>query len=165
MEKGTKKNALLLVAIGAGIIWYFSRQFRRFDIGAAGVSQVKIEGGGIRIRVKIPVLNRSDIASTIDGFLGALYYGSNQLGTVTLTRPTKIEARNAASPEFEVLLGYANIATELAPIVSKWLGISLPGFPPPPTNPSQPAVDLSKFRIIGTLYVGALSIDINQSVA
>lgn len=160
MEKGTRN--FLLVALVGGIIWYFTKQTGRFDIGAPTLSKVGLEGSGIRINVKIPILNRSDISGEVQGFLGQLLYGTNALGTIQLKTPVVIPARSTSNPEFTMVLSYFSLGMEMLTVFSNLLNIQLPGGPPP--DPTQPKIDVSKFRIMGTLYLSGVPIDINESL-
>ena len=160
MEKGTRN--FLVVGLVAVAFWYFSKQSTRFDIGGPSLSKLALEGSGIRINVKIPILNRSDIAGEVQGFLGQLYYGANALGVIQLRQPTPVPARSSSNPEFTMLLNYGSLGLELVSVLSNLLGIELPGGSPP--DPNTPKVDITKFRIQGTLYLSGLSVDINESL-
>lgn len=158
--KGTK-NILLVGIIAAGI-WYLTRQTSRFDIGQAGLSALSLKGNGIQIKVRIPILNRSDITATVQNFLGQLYYGTTPLGLIQLTNPVQLAARAQASPELSILINYGSLGIELVSALIKVLNIQLPGAPAP--DPATPVVDPSQFRIRGTLYVSGVAVDINQSI-
>lgn len=141
-------GALLLL----GGVWLF-RQTRRLDIGAATPSLLRLESGGIRINVKIPILNRSDFSATVQGFLGQLLYGSNNpIGTLTLTRQTAIPARGTAEPEFSVLVPYGSVAMEVYDILSAG------------ASGGAQLVRWNDFRVRGTLYVSDLAIDIDEPI-
>lgn len=150
-----------LVAYAA--YWFFS-QSRRIDVGQASISRVKLEGGGIRLNLKLPIMNRGDLRATVQSFLGQLYYGATPIGVVTLVQPTVIEPNAVSTPEFSTILSYAAVGMEVAAVIAERYGI--PGITPPAGNTGSgtPPVRLEDFRIRGTLRVADVAVDINQQV-
>lgn len=159
-----KLNKILPWAVVAYFAWWFLSQSRRIDIGTAAVSRVKLEGGGIRINLKLPIMNRGDLRATVQSFLGQIYYGPNPIGVVTLVQPTVIEPNAVSQPEFSTVLSYASVGMEIAGILMDRYGI--PGVIPPPTDTGSgtPPVRLEDFRIRGTLRISDVAIDINQQI-
>jgi hypothetical protein len=157
------KKLLPWLLVGYAAYWVFT-QSRRIDVGTASISRVKLEGGGVRINLKLPILNRGNIRATVQGFLGQIYYGPNPIGVVTLVQPTVIEPNAVSQPEFTALLSYASVGMEIASVILDRYGI--PGVTPPPdagAGTSQP-VRLEDFRIRGTLRVADIAIDIDQTI-
>lgn len=150
MKKG------LIVLLIAGGVWYFSKQAQRIDIGGAALSRLKFDKGGIRLNIKIPVLNRSDISAKLEGFLGSLQYKGNILGNISLIQPIEIPRRSPAEPEFTTLLTLGSIAGEL------WTFLQNKVLKSGTSDPKAAAVNIREFRVVGTLYVSGLAIDINE---
>ena len=150
MKKG------LIVLLIAGGVWYFSKQAQRIDIGGAALSRLKFDKGGIRLNIKIPVLNRSDISAKLEGFLGSLQYKGNILGNISLIQPIEIPRRSPAEPEFTTLLTLGSIAGEL------WTFLQNKVLKSGTADPKAAAVNIREFRVVGTLYVSGLAIDINE---
>lgn len=146
------------------VAWWFYRQSLRIDVGNASISRVKLEGNGIRINLKLPIMNRGDLRTTVQGFLGQIFYGPNPIGTVTLVQPVVIEPNAVSQPEFTAVLTYASVGYEvISAILTRF---NLPGATPPPSDGSSsaPPVRLEDFRIRGTLRVADLVIDLNQPI-
>lgn len=150
MKKG------LIILLIAGSVWYFTKQAARIDIGSASLSRLKFDKGGIRVNIKIPVLNRSDLSAKLEGFLGSLQYKGNILSNITLIQPIEIARRSAAEPEFTTLLTLGSIAGEL------WTFLQTKVLNPGTIDPKTSAVNVREFRVVGTLYVSGVSIDINE---
>lgn len=144
----------LIVVLVAGGLWWFSRQAGRVDIGSASFSRLKLEKGGIRVNIKIPVLNRSDISARLEGFLGSLQYRGNILSNITLINPTEIPRRTASEPEFTTLLTLGSVAGEIWTFLQEKV---LKG-----STGQLPKINVKDFRVVGTLYVSGISIDINE---
>ncbi len=164
------KRKDLLLAVGVGLLlWYLVKQTSRFDVGTASISDVAFTGSGIRINVKLPILNRSDIPIPIDGFLGRLLYNGSEIGLLNLVQPITIAARGTSVPEFSTTISYLGLAigTPLLKLLNTLLrmgtGVSIPGIPDSEVVDinTLPAL-LRAMRVQGTLYVGGLGVDINQ---
>lgn len=164
------KNTLLWVALGAGVVWYFFRQTTRIDVGNAGVSSVKLRNGAVNIEISLPILNRSDLNYTVQGFLGTLLYKDTPVGNITMPQAVKIPSRGQAAPKFLASIRLADLSGPVLQLlqqtgVTKWLGdligIDLGGSA---ANPSA-LMAWNQFSIRGTLYVDNLKVDINQSLA
>lgn len=166
-----KRNTTIALILGGGLIWYFFRQTRRFDVGAASVSSLKIKGGNVQINVRLPIINRSNLSVPIQGFLGTLFYNGQQIGTTTLFSPVTISPRSVGAPEFSALVSIASVITN-TPLLSllnslsqKYLGFSLPGIPSDtPLDINAMQKYLGGLRLRGTLYVGGVSLDIDQAL-
>lgn len=151
----SKAKTIAIVLLVAGGVWWFTRQAARVDIGTAALSFLRLEKNGIRLKVKIPILNRSQIGVNIEGFLGTLRYRNNILGNITLDKPLEIGQRSAAEPEFVTTIPYGSIATELWDFLSE-RALKATG--------TASAVNLKDFSVVGTLYVSGLSIDLNEKL-
>jgi hypothetical protein len=170
MDKNTR--TLLIVGLGAGLLLYFRRQFARFDVGSASVSSMKLQGGGVRINVRLPIINRSNIAVPVSGFLGILTYQGQQIGTTILNQPLTIQPRGVAYPEFGTTVSIASVITStpllslLNSLAKKYLGFALPGIPSDAALDAN-AIDkyLGGLRLRGTLYAAGVSIDIDQNLS
>ena len=159
------KNLLFTLGIVALVGFYLFRQSVKIDIGSPSVSFLQVAGDGIRINVKLPILNRGAIAYPIEGFLGQLLYGGAALGNVTLKTPVQIPARGTAAPEFVALVDWGALASEVYSAlqtagVINWL-LSKIGLATPVPGTS---VTWKDFRVRGTLYVGGIAVDIDQSL-
>lgn len=152
----SKAKTIAIVLLVAGGVWWFTRQAARVDIGTASLSFLRLEKNGIKIKVKIPILNRSQIGVNIEGFLGSLRYRGNILGNITLEKPMEIAQRSAAEPEFVATLPYGSIATELWDFLSQRVLKA--------TGAATSVVNLKDFSVVGTLYVSGLSIDLNEKI-
>lgn len=165
--KVSKRTIFIGVAVGVAL-WYLTTQTRRVDIGAAGISWIGREGANVRINVRIPVINRSDFPVSITGFLGALLYNNSQIGTTTLVSQTTLAPRSETSLEFSTVVSILSVATS-TPLISilnalakKLLGVSIPGLPAETIDANTLPAALKALRIRGTLYLGAVGIDINE---
>lgn len=162
------KQVVITAAVGL-LLWYLVTQTQRFDIGAASVSRLKLETGGIRINVKLPIINRSDFPVPVSGFLGRLLYNGVEIGSLAQVAPVTLTPRSVGIPEFTTVISYAGLATGtpllalLNTLAKKLLGISIPGIPNTEVldGTTLPKM-LSAMRIVGTVYVGSIGIDINQ---
>lgn len=165
MKRG---KTILIVAVAAAALWYFTTQSRRLDIGAASVSSLKLQGANLRINVRIPVINRSDFAVPVSNFLGSLLYGASPIGTTQLTAQTTLPARSQAFLEFSTVVSLLSVATStpllgiLNGLANKFLGVSLPGIPATTVDQNTLPDALKSLRIRGTLYLGAVGFDINE---
>lgn len=160
-----RKSGFVIVLLVAGAVWYFFRNSMRIDVGTPTVSFLAAAGNGIRINVKLPILNRGNVAYPIEGFLGQILYGQTALGNVTLKQPVTIPARATAEPEFIALINWGALATETygalsASGVVDWI-LSKIGLGD--ASKIKP-ITWNEFSIRGTLYAGGLSMDINQKL-
>lgn len=167
MNKSTK-TILIVAAVGLGL-WYFVSQSRRIDVGAASISKLKLEGGGVRLNIKLPIINRSDFDVPVSDFLGRILYKGAEIGTVQQAAPANLLSRRTSILEFTTLISYLGVATStplldiLNSLAQKYLGVSLPGIPSDAaTDASVLTNSLRSLRIVGTLYVGQVGIDINE---
>lgn len=165
------KNVVLAIGIGL-LIWYLVTQTKRFDIGTATISAMSFTGSGIRINVKLPIINRSDIPVPINGFLGRLLYEGAEIGGLSLVQPITIAARSVSVPEFSTTISYLGLAlgTPLLRLVNTLLkmltGVSIPGIPDSEVvNVNTVPALLRAMRVQGTIYVNNVGIDINQPLS
>lgn len=163
-QKG--KNTLLVLALVAFVGLFLFKQAVKIDVGSPSVSFLQLVGNGLRINVKLPILNRGDLAYPIEGFLGQLLYGTTALGNVTLKNPITIPEHAQAEPEFTALIDWGSLASETYDTLKNsgvvdWL-LSKIGLATPPDSIS---FDWKDFRIRGTLYVGGISVDIDQNLS
>lgn len=161
------KNTLLVMLLIGGIALYLFKQSVKIDVGTPSVSFLQASGNGLKITVKLPLLNRSEFTYPIEGFLGQMFYQGNALGTITLKEPVKILARASGFPEFVANVGWGSLATEAYDILNKtgvvkWL-MEKAGVPS--TTPQTTPINWTDFRIKGTLYVGGVAVDIDQKLA
>lgn len=161
----TAKTILIVGVVGLAL-WYFTTQAARVDVGAAAISRLKLEGGNLRINVKIPILNRADFPVPVSGFLGNLLYGGAPIGTTSLVGVTTLQGRAQTILEFTTVVSLLSVATStpllnlLNSLADKYIGVSLPGLPAPTL--SDLANSVRAIRIRGTLYLGAIGFDINE---
>ncbi len=153
-----------IAALLVGAVYWAMRQAGRVDIGSASLSKFRLEKNGIRINVKIPVLNRSDIGTKITGFLGSLRYKNNILGNITLVSQIEIARRASAEPEFSTLITYGSVAGEVWTMLQNRLQGNNQAQNFTFLKFQNTGVRPSEFSIVGTLYLGALSIDLNEKV-
>ncbi len=153
-----------IIALVIGVVAWVTRQAARVDVGSASLSKFRLEKNGIRINVKIPVLNRSDISTKVTGFLGSLRYQDNILGNISLVHPLEIPRRASAEPEFSTLISYGSVAAEVWAILQKRLQSGSSTNATNNLKIPQTGVNPSEFSILGTLYMGAISIDLNEKV-
>lgn len=164
------KTKPVVIALLAGVaIWYLVTQTKRVDIGAASISRLKLEGGGVRLNIKLPIINRSDFPLPVSGFLGRLLYNGVEVGTVQQIAPVTLAPRAVSVPEFTTLISFLGVATStpllgiLNSLAKKFLNVSLPGIPSDAVlSAGQLTQALGALRIQGTLYAGAVGININQ---
>lgn len=165
-----KLDAKKIVIGGAviALLWYFLTQSKRVDVGAAAISRLNLEGANLRINVKLPIINRSDIPVPITGFLGSLLYGDAQIGTTTLTGQGTLAGRSQTALEFTTVVSLLSVALStpllsiLNALAKKYLNVALPGVPADPLDANTLPNAVKAIRIRGTLYLGALGIDIDE---
>lgn len=160
------KNTLLVLAFVGLVGLFLFKQSVRIDVGSPSVSFLQLAGDGIRINVKLPILNRGNLQYPIQGFLGQILYGATALGNVTLKQPITIPARSSAEPEFQALINWGAIASESFTTLQSagvidWLKSKIGLGDPSKIKP----MSWNVFRIRGTLYVGGVSVDIDQPLA
>ena len=156
------------LAIAGVAVYFLLKQSVRIDIGTPAVSFLAATGDGMRINVKLTILNRSDLSYPIDGFLGQLLYGNTALGNVLLKQATIIPARSGSEMEFTALINWSALASEAYSVldaggVIQWLKEKI-GLGNGTTPPPGVSIDWKKFRIKGTLYVGNVGVDIDQNL-
>lgn len=164
------KTRQIVIAAGVGLVlWYLITQTKRVDIGAASISRLKIEGGGLRLNILLPIINRSDFPVPVSGFLGRLLYNGIEVGSVQQTGAVQLAPRAVTPIEFTTLISFLGLATStpmlsiLNSLAKKYLNVSLPGIPTDQVLTGSVLTQaLSALRVQGTLYVGSLGIDINQ---
>lgn len=168
--RSMKLNIGTALVIG-GIAWWLYRQSGRVDVGTPAITSLRLEGGGVRLNLALPIINRSNIAVPIDGFLGILQYNGQQIGTTTLAKPITVGPRAVSQPEFSTFVSLASVLTStpllslLNTLAQKHLGISLPGIPSDtPTDTGSLAKYLGGLRMRGTLYVSGIAIDIDEQL-
>lgn len=168
LRRMNRRNILIALAVG-GTLWYLVTQTKRVDIGAASISRLKIEGSGVRINIKLPIINRSDFPVPVSGFLGRLLYNGVEIGSVQQTAPVQLAPRAVTIPEFTTVISFIGVATStpllgiLNTLAKKFLNISLPGIPSDQVLTAGALTQaLGALRIQGTLYVGQIGIDINE---
>lgn len=163
-------RTIAIVAVVGIALWYFTTQSRRLDIGAAAVSRIKLEGGNLRINVKIPVINRSDFSVPISSFLGSLLYNGSPIGITQLVAQTTLPGRSQSFLEFSTLVSLLSVATStpllslLNTLAKKFLNISIPGIPAPALDVNTLPAMMKAMRIRGTLYLGAVGFDIDEAL-
>ncbi len=164
-----RAKTILIVGVVGVALWYLVTQTKRFDIGAASVSKIKLEDSGIRLNVKLPIINRSDFPVPVSGFLGRLLYNGSEIGSLSQVAPVTLAPRSVGIPEFTTVISYVGLATGtpllalLNTLAEKVLGTSLPGIPNAEIlDASTLTKMLSAMRVVGTVYVGGVGIDINQ---
>lgn len=160
------KQKQIFLAVGVGLaLWYFTAQSKRFDIGSAAVTGAKLTGSGIRLNISLPVINRSDFDIPITGFLGQLLFRGSQVGTIQQVASVTLPARSQSAIQFTTTISFLGALGPLLPLLNslakKYIGVSLPGVV---VDPNAPLPALSDLRIMGTLYVNAVAVDINQSL-
>lgn len=152
------KNLLLWAGAIGFLVYTLAKQANRITMGNPVVSSLKLAGNGIEIKIKIPVLNRSDFTAEIQGFLGILKYKENILGNIVLAQPAPLPARATAEPEFKITIGYGSVLTEVWDFLQAKL--SLFGGTPGTPNP----IDWKQFRVIGTLWVSGVAVDLDEPI-
>jgi len=152
-------------------LWYLVGQTKRIDVGAASISRLKLQAGGVRLNIKLPIINRSDFPVPVSGFLGRLLYNGLEIGSLQQVAPVTLQPRSVSIPEFTTVISYIGVATStpllgiLNSLAFKYLGISLPGISTGEVlDASILANSLKALRIQGTLYVGQIGIDIDESL-
>lgn len=155
-----------MLALAGGVLWYLFRNSMRVDVGTPTVSFLQADGNGIRINVKLPILNRGNIALPLEGFLGQILYGQTALGNVTLKQPIVIPARATAEPEFTALINWGALATETFGVLSAsgvvdWILDKIGLGDKSKIKPVQ----WNDFSIRGSLYAGGITVDINKKLA
>jgi len=165
-----KVNVGAFILVG-GLLWWLMRQSGRVDVGTPAISSLRLEGGGVRINLRLPIINRSNIAVPIQGFLGVLLYNGSQIGTTTLTAPTIVQPRAVSEPEFSTFVSVASVLTStpllslLNSLAQKYLGVSIPGIPAnTPTDSNSLQKYMSGLRMRGTLYAAGLALDIDEQL-
>lgn len=166
-----KAKPIVIALVVGGVLWYLLTQTKRVDIGTASISRLKLEGGGLRLNVRLPIINRSDFPVPVSGFLGRLLYNGLEIGSLQQVAPVTLAPRAVSTPEFTTVISYAGLLTStpllgiLNSLAKKYIGVSLPGIPSDQVLTAGELTNaLSALRIQGTLYVGSLGIDINESL-
>lgn len=155
----TVKKILPWFLVG-GVLWYLTNQSKKFDIGGASISRIKLEGNGIRVNIKLAILNRSDFTAVVQGFLGQIFYGTNSLGTVTLQGgPQEIPSFQTSNIEFTALISYAGVGLELW----NWLKFQVPG-QSPEENQNTQVVNWEDFSVRGTLRISDIAVEIASPI-
>lgn len=154
--------------IGVGFL-LLRQQLGRFSVGNPSIDSLRLEPGGVLINVKLPIVNRSDIAVPISGFIGVLTYNGTQIGTTYLNQATIIQPRSVSAPVFGTHISMLSVLTStpllslLNSLAQKYLGISIPGIPAnKPLEGDAIAKYLGGLRLTGTVYAANLSIDIDK---
>lgn len=166
-DKG--KNMLFGLAIVGLVAFFLLKQSVRIDVGTPSVSFLQATGNGLRIIVKLPLLNRSDLTYPIEGFLGQLYFQGSALGTVMLKQPVKVPARSSGAPEFVAEISWGSLGTQAYDLLDQtgvvdWLAKKI-GLPTGSNTPATKPINWTDFKIKGTLYVGGVAVDIDQKLA
>lgn len=164
------KTKPVVIALVVGVaLYYLVTQTKRVDIGAASISSLKLAASGVRINIRLPIINRSDFPVPVSGFLGRLLYNGIEIGSVQQLAPVQLAPRAVTVPEFTTTISYIGVATStpllgiLNTLSKKFLNVSLPGVPTDAVlTAGGLAQALSALRIQGTLYVGQIGIDINE---
>jgi len=164
-----KAKPIVIALVVGGVLWYLLTQTKRVDIGAASISRLKLEGGGLRLNVRLPIINRSDFPVPVSGFLGRLLYNGLEIGSLQQVAPVTLAPRAVSTPEFTTVISFLGLATStpllglLNSLAKKLLNVSLPGIPSDQVLTGSALTQaLGALRVQGTLYVSGIGIDINE---
>ena len=152
MAKKRKRNpnkkliTLGLVAIGGYFLLQYiaARTARKISYGSPSLSIWSLKGGNVEFRIKLPILNESDVPAKVTGFLGQIFYSQNVVGQVSLINPVDIPGFGNAIVEFRMIVGLGGAAYQLYQILQS----------------GQP-LSAANLKIIGTLKINHLPIDVN----
>lgn len=152
--KSVLPKILLLGGIGYAA-YYLLTQSRRFDVGSAYVSGISIAGGGVKLNVKVPILNRSDLALRITGFLGQLRYKGSAVSDIELAQETEIESFKKSDVEFTTIITASSVGMEIFNAFLQNVGTG---------KDIKDIVKWSDFDIVGTIKFPGGAIDIEENV-
>lgn len=139
--------------------WLSRRTLNKITYSAGSLRIHKITLSEIEFRIKMTVLNQSDIPAPVSAFLGQLLYmkpGSDPavIGQLQLVAPVQLPGFGQADLEFSMKTGLLGTAYELLNILTN-------GNPLDPNAIRYENVDWRQFAIVGTLKVGPAPIDVN----
>ena len=162
------RTILITGAVGLAL-YYLVTQTKRIDVGAASISRFKLEGSGVRLNVKLPIINRSDFPVPVSGFLGRILYNGIEIGNLSQVAPVTLQPRSVSTPEFTTKISYLGVATStpllaiLNTLAARYIGFSLPGAGSVEVLDASVLTNaLKSLRIQGTLYVGQFGVDIDE---
>lgn len=145
-----KQNSILSW-IGIGAILYFAAK----ALGA-GVSQklrlgnpgLKIMGSTaleLRAQLSLPFENLTPVSIPLDGFDGALVYGSYALASIHLPSSLTLQAHQTVEIPIDLQIVYANLATQLTELIGN-------------------SDYLNQLRVIGQIHSSGIIIPVNQKI-
>lgn len=156
---------IAVISVGAFLLlkWLAARTYNKITYSAGGLRVHKISFDGLDLRMLLTVTNQSDIPAPVTAFIGKLYYyfpGNNtpsELGTLTQVQPVQLPGFGSVDIEFKMLAPILGSALSL-------LNILTDGHPTDISSVSLSKVDPARFRIVGTLKIGSIPIDINTTL-
>jgi hypothetical protein len=157
-----RKTAILL-AIGVGFLWWFTKRTIAAITYSAGSFRVhKITFSELEFRVGMTITNRSDIPASISAFIGNLYYQNpngvvSDLGFLQLVHPAQLPGFGQVNLEFSLKTGLLGTGFELLKILTN-------GNPTDISKVDYRNIDPKRFLIVGTLKVGELPVDIKTNL-
>lgn len=161
MAKKQTRTILLVALIGAGLYWLSKRTLNKITYSAGGFRVHKINFSEVEFRLGMTVTNQSDIPAPVSAFIGQLvYYGQNGpsvLGQLNLVNPVQLPGFGQANLEFSMKSGLLGGAYEILNILTNGNPLDL-------SKINYSNIDTKRFKVIGTLKVGALPIDIDTAL-
>lgn len=155
-----KKQVRIIVglAIAGGLLWWLSKRTRSLiSYGSPSLRIHKVTLSSIEIRVKLPIINQSDVSAPVTAFLGDILYNGSSLGSLTLVNPVTLPGFGKTDLEFSLVSGLFGTAYQIVNILTN-------------NNPLDFAsinynnVDWSKFIIKGVLKVANVPIQIETNL-
>lgn len=161
MAKKQTRTILLVLLLGGVAYWLSKRTLNKITYSAGGFRVHKLSGAEVEFRVKMTILNQSDIPAPISAFIGQLLYmgsnGPSVLGQLKLVSPAQLPGFGQVELEFSMKSGLLGTGYELLNILTN-------GNPTDISKVNYGNIDTKRFKIIGTLKVGPVPVDINTTL-
>lgn len=148
-----------MALLGGALYWLSRRTLNKITYSAGSLRIHKITLSGIEFRIKMTVLNQSDIPAPVSAFLGQLLYmkpgaAPAVIGQLQLVNPVDLPGFGQADLEFSMKSGLFGTAFELINILTN-------GDPTNFNAIKYENIDWRQFAIVGTLKVGPAPITVN----
>lgn len=138
------------------------RTIAKINYAAGGFRVQHIDLKSVEFRVGMTITNESDVPAPISNFIGRLIYNwpdksPSVLGDLFLVEPKQLPGFGQVNLEFRMVSSITGSAFEILNILTNGNPFSL-------SSINYKNVDMTRFKIIGTLKIGPLPLDIDTTL-
>jgi hypothetical protein len=148
------KNIFFITLLFGAAYWFLIRAPKKVSFGTPALRLHKL-GNPLVFYISLPIINESDVAVDVNGFIGQLFYGVEPLGLITLVSAESIPGFGTAFIQFKAEVGLVGAGLFLYNKITD---------SEDPLKDWKTILDVSQFSIRGTIKLGPLPISINEQL-